>query len=230
MFDNHKKDFSVLMDATMPIFGQESSKPTKLLWWNLLAAYDFSDVGNAFAQHLKMSKFAPRPADIIQLIDKMHPDGRVDADEAWALIPKDEATSAILSDEMMQAWGRARELYEGGDRVGARMAFRDTYNRLTEQSKLEGKKPAWTLSLGWDVKGRDAVIEEGVRLGRLDAAHIASAGLLPDRSNTGIAAFLINGAESTLKLAPRGDQVEDANTLENVRGKLAGLRAAIGRA
>lgn len=201
MLDNQKRDFAALMDATMPIFGIEASKPTKLIWWNLLAAYEFADVSRAFAQHLKTSKFAPRPADIIEIIDTMRPDGRIGAEEAWAMIPKDEGTSAVVTDEMLRAWGVAQELYDDGDRIGARMAFKDAYTRLTEQSKLAGKKPTWTLSQGWDVKGREAVIVEAVRLGRLDASHIASVGLVPDRSNTGIAA---------------------------VQEKLAGMRAAIG--
>jgi hypothetical protein len=182
MFDSQKRDFSSLLDSVFPIYGVEASKPTKLLWWNLLIEYDLADVAAAFADHLRRGRFAPKPADIIQAIEKLRPDGRPGADEAWSMIPRDEHTSVVWTDEMAEAWSISQPLLDEGDQVAARMAFKEAYTRIVEANKRNSIKPKWFPSLGTDKNGREAVLADAVRLGRISADH--AVGLLPPQSVT----------------------------------------------
>ena len=94
------------------------------------------------------------------------------------MIPQDEAGSTVWTDEMAAACGVARHLLAEGDRIGARMAFKEAYSRLVAQARDDGKPVRWSPSLGHDPGGREAVLQEAVRLGRLSIAH-AAVELLP---------------------------------------------------
>lgn len=105
--------------------------------------------------------------DVLSRID----DGRPGPDEAWAMIPQDEAASCVWTDEMAKAWGVARHLMREGDRVGARMAFRDAYTRMVAEARDQGVAPNWTPSLGHDKVGRAEALEDAVSKGRLAYQH-----------------------------------------------------------
>jgi hypothetical protein len=62
-------------------------------------------------------------------------------------------------------------------KIAARMSFREAYNRIVDANKRNGVNPSWFPSLGQDKEGRDTVLAEAVRLGRLSADH--AMGLLP---------------------------------------------------
>jgi len=98
-------------------------------------------------------------------------DGRPGAEEAWAMIPKDEAGSTVWTDEMAQAYGIARHLLDEGDRVGARMAFKESYGRLVAQARDDGRPVVWSPSLGHDASCREAALLEAVERGRLTLSH-----------------------------------------------------------
>lgn len=104
-------------------------------------------------------------------------DGRPGVEEAWAMLPMDEATTVVWTEEMSQAWGIARTLIVDGDTVAARMAFKEKYSQLIQIARSEGRAPKWTPSLGHDAQGRETVLLEAVRLGRLSAPHVSK--LLP---------------------------------------------------
>lgn len=114
---------------------------------------------------------------IIKQIELLSPDGRLGADEAWALYPHNEADSAVITEEIAQAMQVAYPLLLEGDNIAARMSFKEAYNRITTQNKMNGIKPKWFPSLGHRKEGRDIVIAEAVRLGRLTSDHALS--LLP---------------------------------------------------
>jgi hypothetical protein len=103
-------------------------------------------------------------ADVVARID----DGRPGVEEAWAMVPLDERTTVVWTDEMAQAFGIAHPLLEAGDKVAARMAFKSAYERMVAQARDERRPPRWTPSLG-DVGGRSAPILQAVQLGRISA-------------------------------------------------------------
>lgn len=87
------------------------------------------------------------------------------------MIPRDEAASVVMTDEMAAAYGIASPLLNAKDQIAARMAFKSAYERIVESKRLAGVGPKWFPSLGHDKAGRDLVISEAVRLGRLGAEH-----------------------------------------------------------
>lgn len=110
---------------------------------NKLAAYDSEKVSSALDRCFKELKFFPQFSDILERID----DGRPGTEEAWALSPKDEGSAAYLNNEIMAAWDVASSLLgERGGEIAARMAFRETYERIVKSNRADGLLPTWHLS------------------------------------------------------------------------------------
>lgn len=114
-------------------------------------------------------------ADVISRLD----DGRPGPEEAWAMLPRDESQTVVWTAEMAKAWGVALPLLIDGDNVQARMAFIEVYRREVQAARDAGIPVCWTPSLGTDKHGREAVLLEAARLGRLDAGHVTGLLSLP---------------------------------------------------
>lgn len=145
------------------------------MFFRAVAAHPLSVVREAFDAHVKdaqRGRFPPLPADVIAQIDgQAAADGRPGADEAWAtaLQARDEAASVVWTEETAHAWDTARRVLELGDEVGARMAFRETYERLVGEARAARRSVEWAVSLGFDPQQRAAAIEQAVAAGRLPA-------------------------------------------------------------
>lgn len=220
MKSTDKQNFNKLLIATLGVYDKIPAPEVTSIWWNALAAHEFEEIKTAFAEHIKRGKFAPRPADILELLDLIAPDGRLSADEAWALAPRDEMVSVVLTEEIMEAWGIAQPLLDEGDQVAARMAFKDAYSRLVDTNRRNGIKVKWRASLGWNKEGRAPVLAEAVRLGRLGAEH--ALGLLPPHE-----AQMMLDMAGAQPLAIGRKPVSEAQALENldkIRAMLDGSR------
>lgn len=101
--------------------------------------------------------------DVISRID----DSRPGVEEAWAMIPRDEESSVVWTDEMAQAYGAASPLLAEGDKIGARMAFKEAYARLVAAARDKRVPANWTPSLGGDVSGRQMALIDAVRHKRM---------------------------------------------------------------
>ena len=67
-----KREFATIMEATMAVYGREVTKPVMQLYWSALVEYDMAAVRRAFGAWIKnpdSGQFAPKPADIIRMID-----------------------------------------------------------------------------------------------------------------------------------------------------------------
>lgn len=159
---------------------------------------------------LKNVRNGPKPFSqgaIVAEIEKLKPDGRLGADEAWAVYPHDEATSAVITTEMADAMQVAYPLLNEGDKIGARMAFKEAYARIVLKNKNEGIAPKWFPSLGYDKAGREEVLKQAVQLGRLTQDHALS--LLPLAVNpaiTEVVALLDNKSELTTSQIEKNKQ------------------------
>ncbi|PPC95220.1 MAG: hypothetical protein CTY33_00240 [Methylotenera sp.] len=184
MIEEDKKEFAALLKSSMAIYQQEASTDVLRIWWAALERFDISQVRDAFGRHIqdtKTGKFAPRPADILAILEMMNPDGRLGVEEAWAMFPHDEASSAVITDEMAEAMQSARPLMLEGDTIAARMAFKEAYTRITNKNKFNGVAPRWFPSLGHSKEGREIAIKHAVELGRLSSDFAQS--LLPAPEN-----------------------------------------------
>lgn len=178
MRDTDLSEFSQMLDAVCGMLSRGSYTPSPkntAMWFRSLAAYDITAVRGGFDGHVKdpqRGRFVPVPADIIAQIDGLAAeDGRPGCEEAWATSVRaaDESSTVVWTEEMARAWAIAQPVHSGGDEVGARMAFKETYTRLVDESRRDRRKPAWQASLGFDASLRDAAIDLAARAGRLPA-------------------------------------------------------------
>lgn len=176
---SEKSEFVRLLTATMGAYGKPLPEAGILAaWWAELSLFPLRVVAAAFAAYkVEDGKFAPLPAGIAQRCVLM--DGRPGVEEAWAiaLTSRDEAETIVWTQEMAEAFALCSPLLNGGDSVGARMAFKDVYTRLVASARLNRNPVRWSPSLGWDKEKRITVLERAVKVGLLPAPSVA--GLLP---------------------------------------------------
>lgn len=179
----HKNDadiFTELVNASMGVYQINVSLETRRIWWVALSRYPIEAVREAFSRHIqdtKVGRFPPKPADIIAVLEAMNPDGRPGADEAWAMIPRDEHASVVITDEMAEAMQFATPLLNEGDQVAARMAFKQAYERIVGEKKRAGIPAKWFPSLGHDPQGRELALKQAADRGLLPRAQVDA--LLP---------------------------------------------------
>jgi len=168
--------------VTLAAIGSEMSQATADVIAAELAAYPESQVLPALARCKTECKYRLSLADVIERIDDGHPG----PEEAWQLVPKSEADTAVLTQEIMAAIPFT--LIDVGDLTAARMAFREAYTRLRAESKAARRPPRWFASIGHDKRGREAPLLRAVELGRLGHEQVAA--LLPppeDRAGSNVA-------------------------------------------
>lgn len=169
-------EFSTLLDAVCSLLsrGAYAPSPTNTaLWFRALRDHSLDDVSQALDAHVQdpqRGRFVPVPADVIaQLQGQAAGDGRPGADEAWsnAITARDENETVVWTAEMAEAWGIASAVMTAGDETGARMAFRQAYDRLVAEARRAGARPTWQASLGHDPDRRNAAVAAAVDAGRL---------------------------------------------------------------
>ena len=176
---NDKREFASIMEAVMLLYGKDSTPSLLRLYWNALAAHSIDQVRWAFDHWVKDPKqgtFMPKPADIIRTIQEENgtPESQwLSANEAWAIaLPAiDEAATVVWTPEIAKAFEVARPILEGGDKIGARMAFIPAYDRLIDQAKRESRTPSYEVSVGWDANMREVTMRQAVTVGLLPAPN-----------------------------------------------------------
>lgn len=150
---------------------QPLSGPRREMWWASLAGFPDGALMASVTRYIKSSSFAPHLNDILKGCDAQTDGGWLGAEEAWALMPKSEHESAMLTTEIAQAIAAASPLIESGDRVAARMAFKDCYTRLVERAKLEGRQPRYFPSYGTDKHGVVSMLAKAVQIGQVPVSQ-----------------------------------------------------------
>ena len=151
-------------------------------WLEMLKPYPLRTIGAAFAAYChENGEFAPVPAGIAKRCQLM--DGRPTDAEAWAiaLTSRSEENTVVWTAEMSDAFLICSPVLRVGDEVGARMAFREAYNRLVSESRILRRPVKWDVSLGWDKSKRDVAIERAHVAGLLDSP--AAMAMLPNFSD-----------------------------------------------
>ncbi|MCP1313000.1 MULTISPECIES: hypothetical protein [unclassified Halomonas] len=178
MLTDHESDQVLeLVYATAEVLGQEIRPGAAVLIADDLSGYPFGEIRRALARcraelHGKLTLAA--------IIDRLpSANAHLLPNEAWALALRstDEQDTVVWTAEIARAFGVARPVLAGGDKVGARMAFLAAYEREVETAKAEGRQPGWQASLGHDPQRREIVLNEAVTAGKLPAPNVAH--LLP---------------------------------------------------
>lgn len=149
--------------------------PRLEMWWEALKNFPDGAIKASAVRYLKTNHFKPQLADIVNGCAAQLDGNWMGADEAWALVPKSESDSAMLTDEIAQAMAAAAPLLESGDKTGARMAFKDSYGRMVEKAKIEGRLPRFFPSFGSDGAGRVTMLANAVRAGQITLDHATTA-------------------------------------------------------
>lgn len=173
MRDSDLGAFTALLDGVWALKGQSLPAAAKAMWFRALGAYPLEAVRAALDAHLgdpDRGRFLPMPADVLAQLAGF--DGRPGAEEAWSIAVRagDEADTVVWTAETAEAFGIARPVLAAGDEVGARMAFREAYERLVTASRREHRAAAWRVSEGFDPERRDRVIAESVARGLLSSS------------------------------------------------------------
>ncbi|HEY8606612.1 MAG TPA: hypothetical protein VIM12_05800 [Noviherbaspirillum sp.] len=185
MFERDFSRFTQLLDDAFSL--NPNWKPLgangKALFFRALELYPFDAVSKAMTAHIRdpqRGKFQPAPADLIAQIEAAQgAAGRPGVDEAWAqaLAAVDEAETVVWTEETAAAFAACRPVLNTGDKIGARMAFKDAYTRLVTEANRQHKPVKWQVSLGTDAGRRTEVISKAQVAGLLPAAQAQA--LLP---------------------------------------------------
>lgn len=149
--------------VTAELTGTELSKVAGKVMAEDLARFNECQVLGALTRCRRELKGRLTLADVIARLD----DGRPGVEEAWAMIPKSERDTVVWTDEMARAMGVAHSLLSNGDSIGARMAFKEAYQRELTQARDNGIPVNWVPSLGYDQHGREGPIRDAVERGRI---------------------------------------------------------------
>lgn len=153
--------------VTAELCGRTFSPEAAAVFVSDLASYPEQAVIKALARCRREVKGILTIADVVSRLD----DGRPGPEEAWALMPIDERQSVVWTDEMSKAFAVCLPLVIEGELVPARMAFKETYQRLVSEARDAGIPVKWFPSLGHDPRGREAALLEAVNKGRLALEH-----------------------------------------------------------
>lgn len=149
--------------VTAELCGGDISEAAAKIMLADLANYPERAVLDALVRLRREHKGRLSLAAIIERIDDGHPG----AEEAWAMVPKTEYDTGVMTRQMGKALHAVQHLIDHGDMTAARMAFRETYTREVTQARAAGVPAAWEPSVGWDEHGRVAVLGEAVKAGRI---------------------------------------------------------------
>lgn len=187
--------------------------------FDLLAEYPLQHVLAAIGVHAKKSRFAPTPADICEIIDARTKAKHVAADEAWVIAKRsmNESETVVLTDEIFQARNVAWELWNSGDHIGARMAFKSAYDRVIETSGI----PVWRVVAGWDKSRVIPEIEKAKRLGRLPADYTPNKHMLPAPEATTTVSALLAKLEGHVERTET-DTADALRNIATIRAMLSG--------
>lgn len=97
-------------------------------------------------------------------------DGRPGPEEAWARMPKGERAeedSIVWCEEERAAYNACRSLLLSGDQIGARMAFKERYEKELAEARSRQRPVQWIMSSGFNIEQRLATLAAAVQEKRM---------------------------------------------------------------
>jgi len=211
MSDDDLDELFQMLDDVHELRGiRPLSGRAKALFAQQVAEYPLRVIRAAISAHLKgpSGKYTVpmQPSHVIEEITgAMVNDGRPAVDEAWsmALQLRDESASGRATPEIIGAFAVCRPVLDTGDKVGARMAFKDAYARLVAEARAAGRPIEWILSLGRDAQRRAEAAEDALLAGHLRLEHAKPLMLAAPRSAEGPTAASRKALDAIYALASR---------------------------
>lgn len=160
--------------VTAEMCGSQYSDDAARMFVADLSMYPVDQVLGALRRCRREVKGRLTVADVINRLA----DGRPGPEEAWAMLPTTESQTVVWSDEMRRAWAVAQPLLDAGERVAARMAFKETYVNLVSQARENAVPVRWEPTLGTDPHQRADALQAAVDKGLLQLT--AAAAICPE--------------------------------------------------
>ena len=136
-------------------------------------------------------------------------DGRPTPEEAWNMLPKDEGASVVWTDEMASAFG---VIYDNmDDRVASRMGFIECYKNYVREARDKGVMPKWSLSPGFDSRGRDAALIDALDKKRVSLGYVLAHNEELS-SHPSVTSYIKNHPDAILSLPARIQAMVDRNS------------------
>lgn len=209
MNEQDRIPFAKVLAATLDAYGRRPPMPeTVELWFQIMRPFTLEQFRMVCQRQVMESpKEPPTPGSVLQML-RPKDNSRPGAEEAWSIAVKacDESETVMMTNEIAQAWGVAQPIFNLGDEVGARMAFKECYTRLTTSPEAPAK---WWPSPGTDPHKRETALSEARRQGLLPAPQIET--LLP--------APIVDD-----EYIPPWDRIDPKEQIQRIKDELKGLR------
>jgi len=179
------------LQQAFTVYGKPLDVDAIDMWLAVLGDYSANQISYGIKQHLrdpKEGRFPPKPANIVGAIEGAQRNLWISGDEAWAEAQPaiDENNTLVWTNEAKLAWfSAAYPLMSAGDKVAARRAFLDAYEREIDNAIAEGLPPKHEVSKGHDHDGRRPAIEAARERGLLTDERAEQALLGDEREVVG---------------------------------------------
>ena len=154
-------------------FGESLTDQRQDIYFGGLADLPQDQLRVAFRRARYELKWFPKLAELRELAGALPDeldDGRPGPEEAWARMPKGdriEDDSIVWCEEERTAYATCRRLLLEGDQIGARMAFKERYEKELAEARSCRKPVRWTMSAGYDIDHRLVTLATAVQEKRM---------------------------------------------------------------
>ncbi len=154
-------------------FGEGLTAERQALYVTALADVPMDQLRQAIRAAIQELKWFPKVAELRELAGALPErlnDGRPGPEEAWARMPKGEGMeedSIVWCEEERIAYSTCRSLLLDGDQIGARMAFKERYEKELAEARSHRTPARWSISAGYDIEHRMTTLATAVQEKRI---------------------------------------------------------------